>query len=47
MQIQASLERDLDFSEVEDHNSHCPGRGLFYPPMRVDSIQTDMDRWRN
>lgn len=49
--IQATLERYIDFSDVEEHNSMCPPSGLYYP--RLDThdvpayihVQGDIMRW--
>jgi hypothetical protein len=45
MQIQASLERDIDFSDVAEHNSHCPRRGLYYRSAVASSVQDNILRW--
>lgn len=45
MKIQASLERDIDFSEVAGHNSMCSRRGLYYQSVDRRSEQADIRRW--
>ena len=44
--IQATLNRYIDFSDVDEHNANCPDRGLYvYIPGVLANEQSDIQRW--